>query len=281
VNNVAKTPQKKEVKNERISAAIEKSVYDDFLEACPNGNISAGIREGCNLLISRQGKVAEGKGVEEEVTNKKIYLYLEDMNQVLTEIYSKRAEEECDFDFNNLILNYKDINAGKIPIAFIKQQLNKIAEQIEYLRKYKRIEYITPEESFKLSISILRTLYEGDKVIAVSHFGLEGWPNEKCWRAYFDTQAMATEEGIRVERIFCQPTVKHHFPKTLQILQMPEAKMIGYQENGEIKITEYVSKYVPRHVSPSNLKNIFEQGFMLIDLKKLIIEWQYLITLML
>jgi hypothetical protein len=263
------TMVKKEGKSS-ISASMTRSVYNDFMKAvkdCPkcNGNRSEGIRKAIDLFIS---KIAEGKGGE-EITNKKIYLCLKKMNQVLTEIHSERAEEKCDFDFNKLILNYKGIKDGSFPIVFKNQQLNKIADRIENLKNNASIKYVTPEESFDLSLAIIKNLSTDDRVIAVSHFGTEGWPNEKNWISYFDVQVIAAENGAKVERIFCRQTLNHTFKEPFSIMEHHDGtKMIGYREKSVNAVAEYVSEYVSKYGSnpcPSyDLKKIFEQGFMLI-----------------
>ncbi len=108
-------------------------------------------------------------------------------------------------------------------------------------------------------IPILNKLSQSDRVIAVSSFGLQGWPEEEYWISYIGAQLSATEKGAIVKRIFC-PVKTNIFLKTRPIAPIHDAtkKMIGYLVEDETKVSDAI---------PSNLKIIFKRGFMLINSK--------------
>jgi hypothetical protein len=264
----------------RVNAEIDKTIYDDIQNL--NYKITTAIIDGLKLFIESKKESNDGK--------KTIYANLEDkINKIQNQV--EKVELRCNkletilhskdnsldgeqikenLELNELIYNY-NISCSKIITDFKKQQLNLFTNRIKDLNNIKRINNITPEESSSLSISLLKKLISGDRVIAVSSFGKGEWVDNTYWKNYINAQREAVDAGAIVERIFnITKKSSDSSVKTIPVEMMHDSKtnkFIGYLMSDEDEAKAWDN--VPSELKTPDLIDIFKNGFMLINSKSL------------
>lgn len=272
----------------RVNAAIDESLYKELSEL--NYSTSSAIVQGLELFIKskKESSVDDMQDKLNIITNQinntnklvmellkstyhKTYIKNLENNNALIELEPQNltcVKEEYDLKLNELINNYNK-SCSKIITDFKKQQLNLFTNRIKDLNDIKRINNITPEESFSLSISILKKLTSDDVVIAVFSFGKGEWADNVYWKDYIDTQRNAVDAGAIVERIFnATKKSSDSSVKTIPIEMMHDLKtnkFIGYLMRDEDEAKAFDS--VPSDLKTPDLIDIFKSGFMLINSK--------------
>jgi hypothetical protein len=271
---------------EEVNKLIEEGNIKNSFEI---KTMSDAVRYGLKLLIEKNEKYGL-KNVEVENTFKIIRTQisivlqltkehdtnLSKINQKITRYFeylensnnskpgAKSPSEDPDInkrtytqEFNKLFDNYNQIPFCGNIVDCKCEQFDAFSEKIRTLKEEQQIYWITPEESFALSKSLILQLQKHDRIIAVSIIGDGEWADTAYWREYKEVQLKALEAGAEIERIL-YPKDDNDLNVTSMSKFIPSDKMICYSTTDEKKIPDN---------TPDDIKDLFNQGFMLINKK--------------